>query len=147
MKSNGEDGYMGGSMFTPPAPSIARNSSGHHQELAFQTGLPTPEISPTEYTMAKNFGNMQLAESHIRQDISLIGNPPPLEDLKDNQPTTLPSKASLTSSPFAQCDKTFKRCTLNALPRNPSELKKAKLPLSLILEPFPLIESENVSDL
>ncbi|KAI8875971.1 protein transport protein SEC24 [Backusella circina FSU 941] len=89
---------------------------------------------------------MNLGESpnYIRQDISLIGNPPPIEDLNDSQSTMLPSSASLTASPFAQCDRSFKRCTLNTLPRNTNELKRTKLPLSLIIEPYPRGEFETV---
>lgn len=40
-------------------------------------------------------------------------------------------------SDYAQCDSKYQRCTLNALPYNNNLLKKSKLPLSLLLEPYP----------
>ncbi|KAI8997046.1 hypothetical protein BDB01DRAFT_713526, partial [Pilobolus umbonatus] len=47
---------------------------------------------------------------------------------------------SVTSSSFAQCDPDFQRCTLNAIPFNNQLLKRTRLPLSIILEPYPTKE-------
>lgn len=49
---------------------------------------------------------------------------------------------TVTPSPHAQSSSTFIRSTLNAVPASNALLKKSKLPLALLLEPYP---SVNVS--
>ncbi|OAD80932.1 hypothetical protein PHYBLDRAFT_17480, partial [Phycomyces blakesleeanus NRRL 1555(-)] len=45
----------------------------------------------------------------------------------------------------AQCSSVFKRCTLNAIPHTKDLLQRSRLPLSLILEPYPNLQSNDIN--
>ncbi|KAL2268143.1 hypothetical protein VTJ83DRAFT_2989 [Remersonia thermophila] len=61
-------------------------------------------------------------------NVSELDLPPP--------PIILPPNSSVTPSPDANCAPTYVRSTLNAIPTTHSLLKKSKLPLALIIQPY-----------
>ena len=50
--------------------------------------------------------------------------------------TAKPSQTSVTASPHANCPPRYVRSTLNAVPTTHSLLKKSRLPLALIIQPY-----------
>ncbi|KAL7316193.1 COPII subunit, variant 2 [Mucor circinelloides] len=81
-------------------------------------------------------------------DVPLLGNAPLISDFELPLPTPrIPASASVTMSDHAQCASTYQRCTLNAIPYNNSLLKKSKLPLSLLLEPYPRTQPQDKHNL
>ncbi|KAL2151552.1 hypothetical protein VTH82DRAFT_6650 [Thermothelomyces myriococcoides] len=61
-------------------------------------------------------------------NVSELDLPPP--------PIILPPNSSVTPSPDANCAPKYVRSTLNAIPTTHSLLKKSKLPLALIIQPY-----------
>ncbi|KAI7857975.1 hypothetical protein BDC45DRAFT_603034 [Circinella umbellata] len=90
--------------------------------------------------MTSQFGNMSLsgsAASSMPQAVALSGVRPQISDLMAPQPPIrLPPNTSITESPFANCDPSYKCSTLNAFPATEQLLKKSRLPLALVLAPY-----------
>ncbi|KAH7154839.1 hypothetical protein B0J13DRAFT_210893 [Dactylonectria estremocensis] len=61
-------------------------------------------------------------------NVSELDIPPP--------PIILPPNTSVTPSPDANCSPRYFRSTLNAVPTTNSLLKKSKLPLALVIQPY-----------
>ncbi|KZZ97042.1 protein transport protein Sec24 [Ascosphaera apis ARSEF 7405] len=61
-------------------------------------------------------------------NVAELNYPPP--------PILLPPNSSVTTSETANCSPRYVRSTLNAIPANYSLLKKSKLPLALIIQPY-----------
>ncbi|KAL2351648.1 transport protein-like protein SEC24 [Cryomyces antarcticus] len=61
-------------------------------------------------------------------NVAELDMPPP--------PIILPSNASVTPSPDANCPPKYVRSTLNAVPTTHSLLKKSKLPFALVIQPY-----------
>ncbi|KAH7249678.1 uncharacterized protein BKA55DRAFT_567576 [Fusarium redolens] len=61
-------------------------------------------------------------------NVSELDLPPP--------PIVLPPNTSVTPSPDANCSPRYFRSTLNAVPTTHSLLKKSKLPLALVIQPY-----------
>ncbi|CAO3653770.1 unnamed protein product [Mucor fragilis] len=77
-------------------------------------------------------------------DVPLLGNVPLISDFNLPLPTPrIPASASVTMSDDAQCASQYQRCTLNAIPYNSNLLKRSKLPLSLLLEPYPRAQPQD----
>ncbi|KAF9357333.1 COPII subunit, partial [Mortierella sp. NVP85] len=69
--------------------------------------------------------------------VSLMGSSPKVTDLDAPPPTiNLPETASITQSPFANCDPSYKRSTLNAIPATSQLLTKSRLPFGLVITPY-----------
>lgn len=63
--------------------------------------------------------------------------PPPISDLSlPPPPLMVPSEKFVVPSETANAPPDFLRCTLNALPKSNSLLKKSKLPLALVIRPY-----------
>ncbi|KAI7875048.1 hypothetical protein K492DRAFT_136950 [Lichtheimia hyalospora FSU 10163] len=111
--------------------------------------MPTP--STNDYAaagLANGVANMNLynnaPNNPARDDVALVGQAPLINDLDTAPPTAhVPQHMTVTPSPHAQSSSTFIRSTLNAVPFSNALLKKSKLPLALLLEPYPSV-NENV---
>lgn len=54
-------------------------------------------------------------------------------------------QTSITQSPHANCDPSYKRSTLNAIPANSQLLQKSRLPLGLVITPYRSVKEGDVS--
>ncbi|KAI8875208.1 hypothetical protein K501DRAFT_203111, partial [Backusella circina FSU 941] len=84
-------------------------------------------------------GNMsvQSPPTPTTRDVSLVGQAPLIDDLQHQVPLPrIPLNITATSSQFAQVDPSFKHATVNVMPFSNSLVKKAKIPLALILQPY-----------
>ncbi|KAI8388009.1 Sec23/Sec24 trunk domain-containing protein [Radiomyces spectabilis] len=73
----------------------------------------------------------------VAQTVPLMGAAPQIGDLYSPPPQiNLPPNSSLTDSPYANSDPSYKCCTVNAIPATESLLKKSRLPLALVLAPY-----------
>ncbi|KAI8976442.1 Sec23/Sec24 trunk domain-containing protein [Pilobolus umbonatus] len=73
----------------------------------------------------------------IRQEVSLMGQPPVLEDI-NKEPTqpNLQNCITATGSPTAQVSAQIQQSTVNAMPYSNALAKKTKVPLALVLQPY-----------
>ncbi|KAI9491941.1 hypothetical protein BDB00DRAFT_830368 [Zychaea mexicana] len=96
-------------------------------------------------TLAGQFGGMNLAGPPAQaKSIPLLGAAPVITDLNAPAPTiNLPQNSSITNSPYANAEESFKCCTVNAIPSTESVLKKSKLPLALVLAPYRTSEGDH----
>ncbi|RIA95284.1 Sec23/Sec24 trunk domain-containing protein [Glomus cerebriforme] len=86
--------------------------------------------------LTNQFSNMGVGGAHLIP-VHLIGMPPNVKDLDDSPPKiNLPPNTSVTPSDKANCDPSYKRSTLNAIPATSSLLSKSRLPLGLIITPY-----------
>ncbi|CDH49202.1 protein transporter sec24 [Lichtheimia corymbifera JMRC:FSU:9682] len=130
----------------PPAPPPQQQP---HQYTAPATQGLAPQQQPypgysnqaSVSSMATQFGSMSLGGSNAPHSVPLSGLRPQIVDLKGPQPAIrLPPNASLTDSPFANCDPSYKCSTLNAIPSTEQLLKKSRLPLALVLAPYRTVD-------
>ncbi|KAI7891079.1 Sec23/Sec24 trunk domain-containing protein [Mucor mucedo] len=106
--------------------------------------LHNPHQHQRQQPLENTFSTMAL-DQPFKYDVPLIGTAPPVHDFNQPIPTpSIPASASVTSSLYSQCDAMFQRCTLNSLPSSAYLLKRSKLPLSIMLEPYPRNQLENV---
>ncbi|KAF9432608.1 COPII subunit [Entomortierella beljakovae] len=69
--------------------------------------------------------------------VALMGSASKISDLDAPPPAiNLPVTASITESPFANCDPSYKRSTLNAIPATSQLLTKSRLPFGLVITPY-----------
>ncbi|KAF9117183.1 COPII subunit [Mortierella sp. AM989] len=69
--------------------------------------------------------------------VALMGVAPKILDLETPPPAiNLPANSSITDSPHANCDPSYKRSTLNAIPANSQLLQKSRLPFGLVITPY-----------
>ncbi|ORX50100.1 hypothetical protein DM01DRAFT_1337773 [Hesseltinella vesiculosa] len=90
-------------------------------------------------SMTNQMGQMNLggAPAQPMPSVSLMGAPPPVNELVNLcPPIRLPQNVSITNSPFANCDESYKCCTVNAIPNTEALLKKSRLPFALVLAPY-----------
>ncbi|KAI9484105.1 MAG: Sec23/Sec24 trunk domain-containing protein [Benjaminiella poitrasii] len=112
--------------------SIQPIQQNNKRQQMHQTQL----ISNNTYNLASL--NLTAESSNRNGDVALLGNPSLVHDF--DRPSIVPEisiNASVTSSECAQCDSSYQRCTLNALPNSHYLLRASKLPLSVIIEPYP----------
>ncbi|KAI9490579.1 hypothetical protein BDB00DRAFT_768538 [Zychaea mexicana] len=132
---------------TTAAPAYGQSPAyGQQQQQQQPQPQPMQQQDPYGYSqgggmnnMTAQFGNMSMgaSASPMPQSIALSGTRPNIADLKSPQPAVrLPSNTSLTDSPYANCDPSYKCSTLNAIPATEQLLKKSKLPLALVLAPY-----------
>ncbi|KAF7721635.1 COPII subunit [Apophysomyces ossiformis] len=130
----------------PAAPHVPPPTFSPFQPPVAQPSVPTAHVPPATLKnpydgMVNGLANLNLS---AREDFSLMGQPPLIEDLNNPPPTPqLPPNLSVTPSVYAQCSSRYNRCTLNAVPFSNSLLKQSSLPFSLILEPYPTPATEN----
>ncbi|KAI9263739.1 hypothetical protein BY458DRAFT_477111 [Sporodiniella umbellata] len=103
---------------------------------------PVPQNINQQYGYQQALSGMANMNLHqnaqpMREDVSLVGQPPLVQDLHRSPPSIqLPPGISATNSSFAQVDASFKRSTVNAFPQTKALHKKSKLPLALVLQPY-----------
>lgn len=87
-------------------------------------------------------GSAQMANGPV--NVPLIGQPPQIEDLYAPPPSSdLPPNSAVTNAPTTHCDPRLKRCTLNAIPSTDGLLRKSKLPLAVVMTPYPTVCPED----
>ncbi|CEP08649.1 hypothetical protein [Parasitella parasitica] len=110
------------------------------QPHAYASSTPPPQING--YTSGydqtvNNLAAMSLSQQPSRQDIPLVGQPALIEDLQHETNTPeIPPNYTATGSPNAQVNACFNRSTVNAFPFSNALLKKSKLSLGIILQPY-----------
>ncbi|KAI8063182.1 hypothetical protein BC940DRAFT_336035 [Gongronella butleri] len=122
---------MGGQPNAPVQPIQQQQPQQQPQQQYNQQGVQ----SLTNQMGQMNLGGAPGAPSMA--SVSLMGTPPPVTALANPSPVPhLPPNVSITNSPFANCDETYKCCTINAVPATESLLKKSRLPFALVLAPY-----------
>ncbi|KAI8645454.1 hypothetical protein BD408DRAFT_382396 [Parasitella parasitica] len=110
------------------------------QPHAYASSTPPPQTNeyPGSYDQTLNgLATMSLSQQPPRQDIPLVGQPALIEDLRHETNTPeIPPNYTATGSSNAQVNSCFNRSTVNAFPFNNALLKKSKLSLGLILQPY-----------
>jgi protein transport protein SEC24 len=149
----------GGQLFTPGLAAMENQFS--HQQQAHPPATPQyfspgqsdygktpgygqqPPMQPNQPQiggLVDQFGQMGIGggqKPFQLQTANLLTSPPePLELLQPPPEIRLPPNASISTSPFANADPSYQRCTLNAIPTTSSLLGKAKIPLALVLTPY-----------
>ncbi|KAG0748860.1 hypothetical protein G6F57_003034 [Rhizopus arrhizus] len=113
-----------------------------YQDSTYTSPVPQKATYDTNYNQTlTGMANMNVYSgvppSTAREDVSLIGQPPLVQDLHRKPPAIrLPPNMSVTNSAFVQVDSHFKRSTVNAFPQTKALHKKSKLPLSLVIQPY-----------
>jgi protein transport protein SEC24 len=102
---------------TPGMASMQFSGSGQQQQQD-QPGQHAPRLNQMYTTDL-------ISQPFIASELDL---PPP--------PIVLPPNTSVTPSPHANCPPRYVRSTLNAVPTTHSLLKKSKLPLALVIQPY-----------
>ncbi|KAH7325111.1 vesicle coat complex subunit [Stachybotrys elegans] len=143
----------------PPAPyesaqPVVPQQPVYGYQAPDQTGYPAPGAQPASGVagITQGMGGMQLGGQPQPQPQAQAPRPVALNQLYPtdllNQPfqvseldleppsIILPPNTSVTPSPSANCSSRYIRSTLNAVPSNPSLLKKSKLPFALIIQPY-----------
>ncbi|KAG2223570.1 hypothetical protein INT45_001652 [Circinella minor] len=132
------------------------------QQQQFQQHSPVPTMTAQTYpgnqqsqfqqpmggqvnALTGQFGNMNVSSPQgPAKSIPLLGAAPIITDLNaPAPPIILPQNSSITNSPYANAEESYKCCTINAIPANESVLKKSKLPLALVLAPYRTSEGDD----
>lgn len=126
-------------------------SSYHYEEVVpnFSRLSLLPNEPAPQVPINRNFDVPFLGNAPLVHDLDL---PPPTAQLPANVKLILKSawytkpysQASVTSSSVSQCDSKYQKCSLNALPYNSNLLKRSKLPLSFLIEPYPRAKDTDV---
>ncbi|KAF9920723.1 COPII subunit [Linnemannia zychae] len=115
---------------------------------AYQHGLqshPGQSLQPNVNQLAGQMGGMNLNNTGYGgaqgivpiTTVALMGSSPRIADLDAPPPLIrLPDTASITQSPYANCDPSYKRSTLNAVPATSQLLTKSRLPFGLVITPY-----------
>ncbi|KAF9346231.1 COPII subunit [Mortierella sp. AD094] len=128
-------GEKQGSNFGQPAP-------GFQQGLQPLAGQP---LQPNMNQLTNQMGAMNVGPgygfnaqgSSQLSTVALMGAAPRILDLETPPPKiNLPANSSITDSPHANCDPSYKRSTLNAIPANSQLLQKSRLPFGLVITPY-----------
>ncbi|EKM58042.1 uncharacterized protein PHACADRAFT_252008 [Phanerochaete carnosa HHB-10118-sp] len=156
-------GYGGGAAAAPQpgqlfTPGLAAENQFQQQQQQQQMGgqppyygaTPEPEYinapQPPVYgqpqagvnNLVDQFGQMNMGQKGLRlYTTNLLTSPPDPRELSNPPPEiVLPPNSCISTSPLANADHTYQRCTLNAIPTTNSLLKKSNIPLGLILTPY-----------
>ncbi|KAG2202742.1 hypothetical protein INT47_004766 [Mucor saturninus] len=115
-------------------------SPQHQQQPQAPQPYASPVPSQATYQAGYNqalHGMANMTTAPQRQDVALVGQPALIKDFKkEHSGPTIPLEITATSSPFAQVNPCFKHATVNSFPNSNTLLKKSKLPLALILQPY-----------
>ncbi|KAJ3559386.1 hypothetical protein NM688_g386 [Phlebia brevispora] len=84
------------------------------------------------------FNQLSMGQKGLRLfTTNLLTSPPDPRELNRPPPEIiLPPGSCVSQSPLANADASYQRCTLNAIPTTNSLLKKANIPLGLVLTPY-----------
>ncbi|KAI9315475.1 hypothetical protein BX666DRAFT_1955853 [Dichotomocladium elegans] len=132
----------------PPFSSPITNvqTQGYNQQQPGSASVqPGYDQGSALNTMTSQFGTMGInnAAPPMAQAVSLSGVRPDIAELKAHpQPIPLPPNTALTNSPYANCDPSYKCCTLNAIPSTDQLLKKSRLPFALVLAPYRTVKED-----
>ncbi|GJJ77306.1 protein transport protein SEC24 [Entomortierella parvispora] len=137
---------QGSQFFVPgekPTPNFGQTVPAYHQGLQ---PLDGQAIQPSVGQLANQMGAMNVGNNSgygfnsqgvNLPTVALMGAAPRVQDLGVPPPAIgLPDTASITQSPHANCDPSYKRSTLNAIPANSQLLQKSRLPLGLVITPY-----------
>ncbi|KAF7726762.1 COPII subunit [Apophysomyces ossiformis] len=106
-----------------------------------QQPMQTPYGQTPMGAMTNQFGNMSMG-APVARSVPLMGAPPFIADMDAEAPAiNLPPNSSLTDSPFANAEASYKCCTLNAIPSSETVLKKSRLPFALVLAPYRTVQT------
>ncbi|KAF8935839.1 COPII subunit [Haplosporangium gracile] len=145
----------GGMQQQPPAHGSQFFVPGEKQAPAFGQPIPAYQqglqplqgqaVQPNMNQLAGQMGGMNLGNTGYGgaqgivplSTVALMGSAPKIYDLDaPPPPIRLPETASITQSPFANCDPSYKRSTLNAIPATSQLLTKSRLPFGLVITPY-----------
>ncbi|KAF9171734.1 COPII subunit [Mortierella sp. AD010] len=120
------------------------NQGSNFAQPGFQQAQPLPG-QPNMNQLTNQMGAMNVgpgygfntqASSQL-STVALMGAAPRIVDLEAPPPSiNLPANSSITNSPHANCDPSYKRSTLNAIPANSQLLQKSRIPLGLVITPY-----------
>ncbi|CAG8554291.1 7755_t:CDS:10 [Diversispora eburnea] len=118
-------------------PTYNQQSPTYNQQSPTYNQQP---YSPNIAGVTNQFSNLGFggpaAQSQLIP-VHLIGTSPNVRELSAPPPSiNLPPNTSVTPSDKANCDPSYKRCTLNAIPATSSLLSKSRLPLALVITPY-----------
>jgi len=118
--------------YAPPHEPQYINAPGFGQEPAYH-----PPNAPI-HQLADQFGQMGMGPKplHLTTTNLLTSPPDPRELMLPPPDIRLPPNACITSSPYANADPSYQRCTVNAIPTTSSLLNKSKIPLGLVITPY-----------
>ena len=93
---------------------------------------------PAVGALADQFSQMGIGQKGLRlYTTNLLTSPPDPRELHRPPPDIcLPPNSCVSPSPLANADASYQRCTVNAIPTSNSLLKKANIPLGLVLTPY-----------
>ena len=116
----------------PPQETQYINAPGFGQEPVYY-----PPTAPVN-TLADQFGQMGMGQKPLQlYTTNLLTSPPdPRELIRPPPEIRLPPNSCITTSPYANADYSYQRCTLNAIPTTSSLLNKSKIPLGLVITPY-----------
>ncbi|KAF9956344.1 COPII subunit [Mortierella alpina] len=144
-----------GLMAGPPTPTP--QAGAHKPKRMYPTGInayteSTPglqplagqPLQPNMNQLAGQMGAMNVGSTGFgaqgispMSTVALMGTAPKILDLDAPPPAiNLPETASITQSPYANCDPSYKRSTLNAIPATSQLLTKSRLPFGLVITPY-----------
>lgn len=108
------------------------NAPGFGQEPTYH-----PPNAPM-HQLTDQFGQMGMGQKplHLTTTNLLTSPPDPRELVRPPPEIRLPANACITTSPFANADPSYQRCTINAIPTTSSMLNKSKIPLGLVITPY-----------
>ncbi|KAF9131018.1 COPII subunit [Mortierella sp. 14UC] len=124
------------------APAFGQPVPAYQQGLQPLSGQP---LQPNVNQLAGQMGGMHLNNAGYGgtqgivpiSTVALMGSAPKIYDLDaPPPPIRLPEAASITQSTFANCDPSYKRSTLNAIPATSQLLTKSRLPFGLVITPY-----------
>ncbi|KAF8843924.1 hypothetical protein BDN67DRAFT_1066584 [Paxillus ammoniavirescens] len=116
----------------PPQDPQYINAPAFGQEPAYY-----PPAAPVNQ-LADQFSQMGMGQKPLPlYTTNLLTSPPDPRELTRPPPEIrLPPNSCITTSPYANADYTYQRCTLNAIPTTSSLLNKSKIPLGLVITPY-----------
>ncbi|CCK71633.1 uncharacterized protein KNAG_0H02200 [Huiozyma naganishii CBS 8797] len=137
--------------FTPAQPQMEQLASGMAgmqlngmppQQMSMPVSMPMADPSAM-YSQQQQMPQMNRNGSAVKPmnmlyPIDLLTElPPPIRDLSlPPPPLMVPPERMLVPSETANAAPEYVRCTLNAVPKSNSLLKKSKLPLALVIRPY-----------
>ncbi|PVF93867.1 hypothetical protein CPB86DRAFT_876799 [Serendipita vermifera] len=138
----GGGGWYDGHTAHPQNP--LQGPPGQPQFGAAAPGAGYGQAPPGIGGLTDQFANMGMGgqKPFALYTTNLLTTPPdPLDLLKPPPEIRLPAGASVTTSPYANADPSYKRCTINAVPTTSSLLSKTKLPFALVITPHRSVPS------
>ncbi|CAH1759678.1 6947_t:CDS:10 [Entrophospora sp. SA101] len=134
--------------YPPPPQQYPQSPQQYPQQPPQQYPQPYPQQKqsqpqqspPLMPSLTNQFGNLNVTgqtQQYNFMSVNLINAPPIVKDLEaPPPPINMPSNSSVTQSDKANCDPSYKRSTLNAVPGTTSLLNKSRLPFGLIITPY-----------